>query len=687
MKLTILFMALASIHGIQSLTIREGMDLKDSSPERFNNMGSVLQGTQEPSLEGLKSPHIPDAVEAIEFLENDEEISPSGDDEDLLHNPLLPRPTVTASNPRATIIGSSIFGVETFNGIPYAQKPVGNLRFKPPRALHWPAGKSIRATGIPYACPQFMLSIGSTNPTVLRIMGKLVKLPIFRTITLQSEDCLTLNVQRPHGTKAGDKLPVLFWVSRYGSAMGTCTYPLDKVLNLRELIYEIDQIYGGGFAVGATNTYNFRSLVQDSEALNQPMVIVAVNYRVGAFGFLPGSEILKEGSANVGILDQRLGLQWVADNIEAFGGDPDKVTIWGESAVRALSIYTVLLLKCILANDSNHVQGAISVFQQMAIYNGNITYKGKPLFRGGIMNSGSITPTDRIDSPQAQEVYNNITENAGCSSASNTLECLRQLDYKELVRASSMVPSMLGYNSIALSYLPRPDGVVLTDSPERLAQQGKFAKVPFIVGDQEDEGTIFALLQWDLTTTDSLRNYLSSVFFRNATPTQISQLVETYPNDRSAGSPFQSGTWYNLYPQFKRLAAILGDLVFTLSRRLFLTHALKSHPDVPSWSYLATYDSQVPILGTYHGSDITRVILGATSVFGATRSIRGYYISFVNHLDPNNGTRKQEHWPRWGEGKELMQFSGGLFANKLIKDDFRSDSYACIAENVDSFHL
>lgn len=76
-------------------------------------------------------------------------------------------------------------------------------------------------------------------------------------------------------------------------------------------------------------------MVKDSEALKQPMVIVAVNYRVGAFGFMPGSEILKEGSANVGILDQRLGLQWVADNIEAFGGDPDRVTIWGESAVRS----------------------------------------------------------------------------------------------------------------------------------------------------------------------------------------------------------------------------------------------------------------------------------------------------------------------------------------------------------------
>lgn len=208
-------------------------------------------------------------------------------------------PTVSAPAAGATVVGRSLLGVETFNGIPFAQPPVGNLRLKPPQPLTSAVGQ-VDGTQIPKACPQFFFSLDPANfPT--DVLGRLLNTPLFQTITNAGEDCLTINVQRPAGTKPGDKLPVLFW------------------------------IFGGGFELGSTLMYDGTSLVTDSVKQGKPVIFVAVNYRVGGFGFMPGKDILNDGSANLGLLDQRLGLKWVADNIAAFGGDPDKVTIWGES--------------------------------------------------------------------------------------------------------------------------------------------------------------------------------------------------------------------------------------------------------------------------------------------------------------------------------------------------------------------
>lgn len=317
------------------------------------------------------------------------------------------------------------------------------------------------------------------------------------------------------------------------------------------------------------------------------------------------------------------------------------------------------------------------------MYDGDITYKGSPLFRGAIMDSGSVVPAAPVDCPKGQVVYDTVVAAGGCSTAADTLECLRGLSYEAFLGAANAVPGLLSYSSIALSYLPRPDGVVLTESPDLLIAAGKYAAVPLIIGDQEDEGTIFALFQSNITTSAELVTYLQTYFFNEATIAEITALVATYPSNPSDGSPFGTSIFYELYPEFKRLAAILGDLTFTLTRRLFLQTHTALHPTMPAWSYLSSYDYGTPFLGTFHGSDILQVIYGLFPNY-ASASLRSYYFSFVYNLDPN-AAGVYRNWPEWSVSNQLLQ-TYATFSD-LITDDFRSASYDWIAGNVGSLYI
>jgi carboxylesterase type B len=527
----------------------------------------------------------------------------------------------------ATVVGSSLAGIDSFKGIPYAQPPTGPLRLKPPQPITSNLG-TVLATGNPRSCPQFYTSANSSS-LPLDVVTEITDTGVFQTLSNSGEDCLTVNVQRPSTATASSSLPVVYWM------------------------------FGGAFEFGSTQTYDSSELITTSVAQGKDIIYVSVNYRVGGFGWLAGKEILADGSANLGHLDQRLGLQWVADNIAKFGGDPSKVTIWGESA------------------------GSISVFNQMALYDGDNTYNGKPLFRAALMDSGSVVPADPVDCPKAQDIYNTVVDKAGCSGASDTLACLRSVDYETFLKATTSVPGVFDYQSIALSYLPRPDGVVLTQSPDILAQNGQFASVPFIIGDQEDEGTLFSLVQSNISTTDQLVEYLSTVFFHDATVEQVQALVATYPDNPAAGSPFNTGELNEIYPQYKRLAAILGDVAFTLARRIFLDIASSVRPSVPSWSYLASYAYGTPVLGTFHASDILTTY-GITPGF-ASASIQSYYITFFNTMNPNSGTVGLASWPQWSQGKELMHFLA--LSNALLTDDFRSASYDYLAASKGYLHI
>lgn len=328
-----------------------------------------------------------------------------------LENRQANAPSATISN--GVVTGTSSAGVDSFSGIPFAQPPVGDLRLRAPQTYSapFPGGTFAATTTVP-ACPQFGFQVDyvDTNnipgSVLSDVLGDLLNSPLGQVASNQKEDCLYLTVQRPTGTKATDKLPVLFW------------------------------IYGGGFVAGWSAMYDGSDFVKSSVDLNQPIIYVAVNYRVGAYGFLHGAEMVAENATNLGLRDQRLGLEWVADNIASFGGDPSKVTIWGESA------------------------GAISVCDQTLINGGDNTYKGKPLFRAGIMDSGSIIPAADSSSPKPQAIFDSVVEAGGCSSASDKLACLRGLSYEDFQRAQTSVPGIFSY-VCTMSWL---DGRTHTDS-------------------------------------------------------------------------------------------------------------------------------------------------------------------------------------------------------------------------------
>lgn len=536
------------------------------------------------------------------------------------------RDTTSVVTPQGTIVGSVLLDVENFGGIPFAEAPEGNLRLKPPQRLNSSLG-TFDATGLGPSCPQMFFS--TEGELLTSVLGNLINTPLFQTVTDQKEDCLTMRVQRPAGTTSDAKLPVLFW------------------------------IFGGAFELGSPQMYDASALISNGVDQGKPFIFVAVNYRTGGFGFLAGKEILADGASNLGLLDQRMGLEWVQDNIAAFGGDPEKVTIWGESA------------------------GAISVFDQMALYGGDNTYNGKPLFRAAIMDSGSAVPAQPVDNPRSQDIYDTVVREAGCADATNTLDCLRSADYDTFLHAANSVPGVLSYSSVALSYVPRPDGVVLPDSPDVLATNGQYAAVPMIIGDQEDEGTLFALFQPNITNTDELVDYIWTEFFPAIDRQYVVGLVDTYDASIAAGSPFNTGILNSPYPEFKRLAAILGDMVFTLVRRIVLGATNGVNPDVPSWSYLGSYDYGTPILGTFHASDILQVFYGVLPNY-ASNAIQSYYFSFLYTMDPNNGTSADyQVWPQWNENQELMQFWNDR--SNLLADDFRSDSHDWLASHADIF--
>ncbi|KAF8262659.1 carotenoid ester lipase precursor [Lactarius quietus] len=552
---------------------------------------------------------------------------------------VLAAPSIRATPPavtldKGTFIGTSADGVNRFLGIPFAQPPVGDLRFRLPQALGSYSGIH-NATTFGLSCTQQAAKLALPNGLPQETIEALTietggPIP-------DSEDCLTLNVVTPAQASPGSRLPVVVW------------------------------IYGGGFEVGSTTTYDGGIIVNRSLALNKPVIYVSMNYRVSAFGFLASQEVKDAGVGNLGLQDrehstvstldvltsgftERMALRWVQKYIYAFGGDPSKVTIWGESA------------------------GSMSVSLHMLVNGGDT----EGLFRAAFMESGS--PLSVGDITHGQQYYDDIVELTGCSGSSDTLACLRAAPYDKLRVAMDSTPSIFSYQvrglpptdrpnvvaaknhpqSLALAWQPRVDGVFLVDDPQKLVQQGKVARIH---SSQETAMMKELCFPFPKSTTDAeLRDYLSEFFLIGISDAQMDEVLTFYPQNVTLGSPYGTGTQNAFTPEFKRIASILGDLIFQAPRRFFLNH---SSDKQNTWSFLSKRLKSLPILGSLHSSDIL-------DIYGPG-DLTDYLIHFATNLDPNGGASAQ--WPQYmTSSRKLLTLLDDPVTNITVtQDTYRTD--------------
>lgn len=161
-------------------------------------------------------------------------------------------------------------------------------------------------------------------------------------------------------------------------------------------------IYGGGFFSGssADPQYNLSGLVRTASEAQQPIIAVSLNYRVGLLGFFQTPEVFAAGDSNAGLLDQRLALRWIKENIAAFGGDPERITVWGESS------------------------GAQSIAYHLHSYDG----RDDGLFQAAILESGGFVGTPMMPPAYYVAPVDSLARATGCGNAENRLDCLRGVD-------------------------------------------------------------------------------------------------------------------------------------------------------------------------------------------------------------------------------------------------------------------
>ncbi|KAJ7704493.1 esterase 1 [Mycena rosella] len=492
----------------------------------------------------------------------------------------------------STVIGRSIseLYLEFFGGIPFAEPPIGPLR--------------LNATVLKTLLPSV---VDATN------FGKLCMQPGLSR-DLVSEDCLTLNIFRPAGLPLNASLPVLFWT------------------------------YGGGFTSGGSSQFNASAIVAQSVARGTPIIYVSFNYRLGPLGFPQGFEASQRGILNLALRDQLACLEWVQLFIGAFGGDPSKVTMFGQSSG---AIMTALLFM-----GSNNIER---------------------FARAAIFESGSAASAAVFEAARGESDWQNFVGGVPSCNVSRTLDCLQTVvDSDEILAGCSAAAAQAQDLFPWIPTLDGPAGLVRA-LPSAMLASGSFSRLPFIAGTNMDEGTIFtANYAFDGMIIDQI--IVSNFSPPSTSPSDLQiaaqMIVQLYPNVTALGSPFNTGNeTFGLSPQHKRAAAIEGDISFQSQRRLWAQTA--SAQGIPVFCYLFTEPQTPPSLGVRHGSEVP-FVYGGVGPSDLSKTMIDYWVSFATSLDPNDGLGAPR--PLWTaytpDNQNLIQLNAAN--TTMIPDTYRN---------------
>lgn len=447
-----------------------------------------------------------------------------------------------------------------FKGIPYAKPPVGELRWKAPQAPeHW---EGIRDAS----------RFSPIAPQHRHFMGSLYANEFFRCSEPQSEDCLYLNIWTPTVTR-DEKFPVLFWV------------------------------HGGGLTGG----YGFEPEFDGEAFCREGVILVTFNYRLGIFGFFSHKNLSQESpqhtSGNYGHLDQVAALKWVKRNIANFGGDPQNITIFGQSA-GAASVQD-LLCSPLTRED---ISGVI------------------------IMSSASIDKVERIMTPASLEEGEQMGQAFMEELGATSIDELRKLSYEELDSAlGTEFPPKYHFGTLIDDYF-------LEKSPSDCYFDGSFRDIPLMVGNTMGEGVMFGgfplpLDQWKDRKKEAYGPYAEEYF-------QLAKVEKPEDIARAAKETH---------------AGMVGNRV--------LCELCLKHGHTPCYTYVFDHDLPGNRDGSFHSSElwyvfgtVPRCWRPMTGVdYDLSRAMVGYWANFAKSKNPNG-----EGLPIWkpytSEDAENMLF-------------------------------